>query len=84
MPGVDMLLEQALLLTEKQRGELVARLLRSFESDEEEALEPDAWTAAWTDELGRRMREIQDGSATLVDGDAVFRAAEARSAARRR
>jgi hypothetical protein len=86
MAAVDTLLEQALQLPEKQRGELIARLLRSFEGDEggeDEQLATDAWEAAWSEELDRRMRDVREGTVELVDGDAVFRAAEARIAARR-
>lgn len=75
MAVVDKLLEQALQLSEKERGEPAGRLLRSLESVEDEELAPDAWEAAWSEALDRRMREVRDGKVQLVDGDAVFRAA---------
>lgn len=77
------LLEQALQLPEKERGELASRLLRSLESVEDEDLGPDAWEAAWSEVLDHRMREVRDGNVQLVDGDAVFRAAAQRIASRR-
>ena len=83
MAAVDKLLEQALQLPEKERGELAGRLLRSLESTDDEELAPDAWEQAWTEELDRRMGEVRDGTARLVDGDAVFRAAAERIASRR-
>jgi hypothetical protein len=83
MAAVDKLLEQALQLPEKERGELAGRLLKSLESIEDEELSPDAWEAAWSEVLDRRMREVRDGSVRLVDGDAVFQAAARRIASRR-
>jgi hypothetical protein len=83
MAVVDKLLEQALQLPEKERGELAGRLLRSLESVEDEELAPDAWETAWSEALDRRMREVRDGKVQLVDGDAVFRAAAKRIALRR-
>jgi len=82
MAVVDKLLE-ALQLPEKQRAELAGRLLRSLESVEDEELAKDAWEAAWSEALDRRMREVRDGTVQLVDGDAVFRAAVERIASRR-
>lgn len=82
MAVVDKLLEQALQLPEKERGELAGRLL-SLESIEDDELAPDAWEAVWSEEVDRRMREVRDGKVQLVDGDAVFRAAALRIAARR-
>lgn len=83
MAAVDNLLEQALKLPEKERSELVARLVRSLESHEDEHLAPDEWETAWLAELDRRVGDVRDGTVELVEGDAVFRAAEARIASRR-
>jgi Putative addiction module component len=83
MAAVDELLERALQLPERERGELASRLLRSLESVEDEELAPDAWEAAWSEVLDRRMREVRDGTVQLVDGDAVFRGAAERIASRR-
>jgi hypothetical protein len=83
MAVVDKLLEQALQLPEKERGELAGRLLRSLESVEDEELAPNVWEAVWSEVLDRRMREVRDGKVQLVDGDAVFQAAAKRIASRR-
>lgn len=83
MAAVDKLLEQALQLPEKERGELAGRLLRSLESIDDEELSPEAWETAWSEVLDRRMHEVRDGTVQLVDGDAVFRAAAQRIASRR-
>jgi len=48
-------LEQALQLTDDERGEPIARLLRSLEPDDGEEL--------------NRVRDIRDGSIELVNGD---------------
>lgn len=83
MAVVDKLLEQALQLPEKERGELVGRLPRNLESVDDEELVPDAWETAWAEALDRRMREVRDGKVQLVDGDAVFRAAAKQIASHR-
>jgi hypothetical protein len=83
MAVVDELLDQALQLPEKQRAELAGLLLRSLEAVEDEELARDAWEAAWSEALDRRMREVRDGKVQLVDGDEVFRAAAQQIASRR-
>ena len=83
MAVVDKLIEQALQLPEKERGQLAGRLLRSLESVEDKELATDAWETAWSEVLDRRMCEVRDGKVQLVDGDAVFRAAAKRITSRR-
>jgi hypothetical protein len=41
------------------------------------------WEAAWTAELDRRVDEIRNGTADLVDGEEVLAEARARLARRR-
>ncbi len=60
------LLNDALQLPEKDRGELAARLLESLDDVTEDPAEV---RRAWELELERRVREVQDGTAELVDGD---------------
>jgi len=83
MAVVDTLLEQALKLSERERGQLVARLVRSLEPHDDEELDPQDWEAAWSAEIERRMRDVREGASELVDGEAAFRAATARIASRR-
>ena len=83
MAVVDTLLEQALQLPEKERGDLASRLLRSLEPDDDEELAPNAWETAWIEVLDRRVREVRDGTVQLVDGESVFRGAAERIASRR-
>lgn len=75
MSAVDVLLEQALRLPERERSELAERLLESLEAleaENDESVAPGEWEAAWSAELDRRVREVREGSVTLVDGDEVL------------
>jgi hypothetical protein len=69
MAALETVFEQALQLTDDERGELIARLLRSLEPDDGEEVIGDEWEAAWSTELDDRVREIRDGSIELIDGD---------------
>jgi putative addiction module component (TIGR02574 family) len=83
MAALEAVLEQALKLSEKERGELVARLLDSLEADDGSPVAEGSWRAAWADEIALRVGQIRDGAVELVDGDEVFRRARARIASRR-
>jgi len=72
MAALESVLEQALRLSEEDRSELVERLLRSLEPDDGEELMPEAWEAAWSAEIQRRLREVREGAVELVDGDEVL------------
>jgi hypothetical protein len=64
------ILEQALQLSDDERGELIGQLLRSLDSDaREKELTADEWRAAWSGELDQRAREVRDGAVELFDGD---------------
>lgn len=70
MAALNTVLEQALQLSDDDRGELIGQLLRSLEPDAgEEELSADDWQAAWSSELGQRAREIREGVVEFVDGD---------------
>jgi putative addiction module component (TIGR02574 family) len=75
-------LAAALTLPAEERERLAHELLDSL--DDEEWLSPDDWEAAWDAEIERRLREIREHTAELVDGEEVFRDARARIAARRK
>lgn len=68
-----MLFQQALALPAEERGELIARLLRTLEPDRGEELTGETCEAAWSHEIDRRVQEIRSGSVVLVDGDEVLR-----------
>jgi putative addiction module component (TIGR02574 family) len=57
------LFEQALRLPEKERAELAHRLLESLEP---ESVDED-YDSAWAQEIERRVAEIKDGTAPLLD-----------------
>ncbi len=83
MAALDALLEQALQLPDDQRGTLAARLLRTLEPDEADVT-TDEWRAAWSAEIDRRVQEVDDGTAELLDGDEVLADARAWLDAQRR
>jgi hypothetical protein len=59
--AIDNVLEHALALDATQRAELAAALLRSLEPDDRETLDEAEWNAAWSAELQRRLRDLEDG-----------------------
>jgi hypothetical protein len=77
MAALDALLEQALQLTDDQRGTLAVQLLRTLEPADGEEIAEDEWQAAWSVEIDRRIREVDDGTAELIDGDEVLADARA-------
>lgn len=83
MAALESVLEQALQLSDDERGELIARLLRSLEPDDDEEVVGDEWEAAWSTELDHRVREIRDGSIELIDGDEAIAKVRAAINARR-
>ena len=64
------LIEEALQLPEDDRARLAGELLRSLDTTEE-PLGQEEYDAAWNEEIGRRLREIDDGSATPVPWDSA-------------
>jgi len=77
MPAFDAVLAQALQLPEEERGDLVARLLRSLEPDDGDEVTGDDWEGAWSAEIDRRVEEVRNGTADLVDGETVLRESRA-------
>lgn len=84
MSALESLLEQALQLPEADRGTLAMRLLHTLEPDDEGEVTGDEWEAAWSAEIDRRVKEVDDGSAELLDGDEVLAEARAWLDAQRR
>jgi putative addiction module component len=84
MSALESLLEQALRLPDAERGKLAMQLLRTLEPEEEDEVSKEEWEAAWSAELDRRVREMDDGSAELLDGDEVLAEARAWFDAQRR
>ena len=71
---------QLLALPAEDRQALAEEL---YESLHEKPVDPE-WESAWTDEIAKRMKEIEDGTAELIDADVVFAEIRADLAERRR
>jgi len=63
----EKIIAEALELPRSIRAIVAERLIESL--DFEEPLE---LSAAWRDEIRRRCKELDDGTAELLDGDEVF------------
>jgi putative addiction module component (TIGR02574 family) len=73
-PQASEVLEKALALSPQDRGLLISRLIASLdEGPAEEGVE-----AAWSDELKRRVEEIQSGKVEMIPGEEVDRRLAAR------
>jgi len=72
MAVYDVLLDQALQLSDEERGKLAARLLQSLDPDDDDELSPEQWDDVWSAELDRRVREVRDGTVELIDGDEML------------
>lgn len=59
-------IEVALTLPESERAEIAARLIRSLEPEGGDDVD-----AAWSAEIEKRIRSIDDGSAKLIPWDEV-------------
>lgn len=83
MAAVDSLLEQAMQLPDEERGRLALRLLLTLEPDDGDELTGTAWELAWSEEIDRRLRDV-DNDSELVEGDQVLADARTWLAAQRR
>ena len=54
-------LDEALKLSAKERAEVAGKLLRSLEAEEDEE-DPAVVEAAWSEEIARRLKEMEDGT----------------------
>lgn len=66
-------LQQALRLSQRERGTLVAELLRTHDDEPDEGLTQEEWEKAWAAEIDRRVGEIREGKAELIDGDEALK-----------
>jgi putative addiction module component (TIGR02574 family) len=68
-PQVSEVLEKALALSTEDRGLIIDRLIESLDNESaEEGVE-----AAWSDEIKRRVEEIQSGKVEMIPGEEVDR-----------
>jgi hypothetical protein len=70
MADAARVLEDALTLSCRERARIA--LVHSLGADDDDDAPGDEWKAAWSAEIDRRVREIDDGTAQLLDGDAVL------------
>jgi putative addiction module component (TIGR02574 family) len=66
------LIEEALELPEEDRARLAGTLLRSLDA-RPESLTQDEYETAWSDEIGRRLQGIDDGSVKPVGWEVARR-----------
>ena len=74
----EALKKELLDLEPSDRAEVAEEALRSLDSTAYGELSP-----AWEEEMQRRLRAVEDGSAELIPGDDVFLEIEAELRARR-
>jgi putative addiction module component (TIGR02574 family) len=65
MADAARVLEEALALAAGERARIAHKLIQSLEPEDSDA------TAAWTDEIKRRVDEIEAGTAELDDWETV-------------
>jgi putative addiction module component (TIGR02574 family) len=73
-PQFEEILQQALALPEEERARLVDHLLHSLN-----ALTQNEIDQAWTEEIERRVREIEEGKVELIPGEEVMKKLRSRS-----
>ncbi len=78
MASAEKVLEEALRLDDKDRARVAHELLQRLDRPDESGT-----AEAWTDELRRRLQEVQDGSVELVGLDELKRRMAERRARRR-
>ena len=75
--GQDDLLAEALKLSVNARADLAAKLLRSL--DEDGASDETDYDATWSEEIARRLDDIDSGKVALVSEEEAFRIIDADS-----
>lgn len=73
-PEVSEVLEKALALSTEDRGLLIDRLIESLDEGRAEA----GVEEAWSDEIKRRVDDIQSGKVEMIPGEEVRRRLAAR------
>ena len=67
---LEVLENQALQLSPKERGELIHRLIVSLESEPEDT--PEAIAKAWDEEIARRVADMEAGKTVWIPAEEVF------------
>ena len=66
---LEVLENQALQLSPKERGELIHRLIVSLESEPEDT--PEAIAKAWDEEIARRVADMDAGKTVWIPAEEV-------------
>ena len=68
-PPVSEVLEKALALSTQDRGLIIDRLIESLDNEPAE----EGAEAAWSDEIKRRVEDIESGRVEMIPGEEVQR-----------
>lgn len=66
---IEKLLQEALALPREERARLANALQESLEADGEEVVGDAEWEAAWSAEIERRLRDLDEGRTTAISYD---------------
>ncbi len=66
MAAVEKVLQEALALPREDRARVLDALQQSLEPEDGEQLTEAEWEAAWTPEIERRLRDLDEGRATAI------------------
>ena len=58
--------------------------MRTLDDEDEKGLSQEEWEQAWAAEIERRIREVREGTAELVDGHQALKQVRARVKPRRK
>jgi putative addiction module component (TIGR02574 family) len=64
--AIEKVLQEALALPREDRARVLEALQESLEPEDQEVLTEAAWEAAWTAEIDRRLRDLDEGRATAI------------------
>jgi putative addiction module component (TIGR02574 family) len=80
--AIEDVLRDALALSDEDREKLLVALHQSLEPDDGEILTQPAWDAAWSVEIDRRLKALDEGRTTTHSHEDVM--ADLRAQLRRR
>ena len=69
---VEEIVHAAMCLPAAERIILVRQLALSVPQEEVEPISASEWDAAWSEECGERLRQIEDGEVQEIAGDEVM------------
>ncbi len=68
MIAVAEIIEEVLHLPRTDRSYIASRLLESLDNDDDSQLSPE-----WAEELDRRVKSIDDGTATMISSEDLWK-----------